>query len=239
MPDRAASTSCDKASGMEVQGHETAIRGIDVPSKIARGSHWDGRNRFDLLRDIELDEDPDLLNTLEVKATSKVIDQPLVMDAPRSSPTRTALASAPLKRKRSATSSDKSRARKHVHMGDKVTVICDADACNKTGLPPGQSSFQRPRFSYTAADQARERRNFWRRSAFYRPRTWALSGDFENVNTSHWKTTWAEYEAIMGLQRWTEKRQEEAKQAGAAGKLKVYRDAVDMQVGVYAPPLVM
>jgi hypothetical protein len=198
-PTQAPYATCVDSSGLEAHNQDEPIQSIKGPSKITRSSYWDGRNRFDLLRDIELDEDFGLSDTLEVNVASNIRDQVEVMDGYGSPLTHTTLASSPLKRKRSSTSSSNSYARKHVHVGDKVTVICDADVFSTADLPPCQSSFQRPHFSYTAADQARTRRNFWRRSHLYRPRTWALSGDYENVNTSHYKTTWTEYEAVIGL----------------------------------------
>ena len=221
---------------MKAQNHDKVIQSIEVPLKIAHGSYWDGRNRFDLLRDIELDEYSKLFDTPEVKATSTILDRSVAVDVCGTSCNRTVLGISPLKRKRSSTSPNNSQARKNVHVGDNVTVICDADACNTTGLPPGQSSFTRPHFSYATAEKARRRRNFWRRSSFYRPRTWALTGDYENFNTSHFKTTWAEHDAIIGLQRWAEKREKDAKQFEASTKLETRDDPANMQVGVYAPP---
>jgi hypothetical protein len=219
---------------MVMPNQDKTMRGTKVPSKIARGSYWDGRNRFDLLHDIELDEEPYLAANLTVKATPKKdgVTEPMG-SAFASTQTRTPTSSSPLKRKRSSTFSDKSQTRNNVHMGDNVTVMCDADACNTTGLPPGQSSFTRPHFSYTTAEKARTRRKFWRCSSRYSPHTWALSCDYENVNTSHYKTTWAQYDAIIGLQRWAEKREEEeVKQAEADAMLEARDDATHMQVGV-------
>jgi hypothetical protein len=238
MPDQATYSICYQNINVKVQNHDKSARGIEVPSKIARGSYWDGRNRFDLLYEIELDEDPDLFATPGVNIAPELFDRPLITDVSGSPPTHTALASSPLKRKRSFTSSSKSHARKHVHVGNRVTVIFDRDTCTTVDLPSGKASFQRPHFFYTAAKKARRRRNFWRSSALYRPRTWALTGDYENVNTSHYKTTWTEYEAIMGLQRWAEERGKVVKQAETVAKLEVCGDPTSMQVGVYAPPLV-
>ena len=238
IPHQTISTTCEKHTNVKAQNHVKVALNFGLTSKIALGSYWDGRNRFDLLCEIDLDDDPDLFEAPKVKAASKVFGRLVVTNVSGSPPTHTALASSPLKRKRSSTLSSKSHARKHVRVGDKVTVICDMDAYNTAGLPSGKASFQRPHFSYTAADQARRRRNFWRSSAFYRPRTWALTGDYENVNTSFYKTTWTEYEAIMGLQRWAEERERVAKQAEAVANLEVCGDPTNMQVGVYAPPLV-
>ncbi|KAF3038198.1 hypothetical protein E8E11_001766 [Didymella keratinophila] len=238
VPNQATSTICDEDNHVKVQDHDTTAWVIEVPSKIARGSYWDGRNRFGLLRDIELDEDIDPFNASEVKTASEVLDHPVVTDVSGSPPTQTALASSPLKRRRSSTSSSKSHTRKHVHVGDKVTVTCGTDAYNTASLRLGKASFQRPHFSYTAAEQARRRHNFWRHSALYRPRTWALSGHLEDVNTSHYKTTWIEYEAIMDLQRWAEEMEKVTKQAETNAKLEVCGDPGNMQIGVYALPLV-
>lgn len=90
-------------------------------------------------------------------------------------------------------------------MADKVIVICDAHSRNRTGLSLQQSSYTRPHFSHTTAETARRRFQFYRRSTRYVPSTWALSGHYENVNTSHYKTDWAAYDAITAMQPLCEK----------------------------------
>lgn len=189
-----------------MQNHDGAVQNIKVPLKIAHGSYWDGRNRFDLVREVDFDESLDLYDALDVKAAPKSPDGPEVMTDVSASPCR--LTKSSLKRKRSSISPEKPQLHGSVHIAESVTVICDAIKDNITGFPTGQCTMQRPHSSYTNAEKARRRSNFYRPSKRYKPRTWALVGEIENVNTSHYKTTWEEYDAIIDSQFCREKREE-------------------------------
>ncbi|KAF2623048.1 hypothetical protein BU25DRAFT_462435 [Macroventuria anomochaeta] len=180
---------------------EVALQGMDsVKLRIERGSYWDGRNRFDLLREIEVDEDPDSPDPLEVHTASQVstcprdVDRITMPDKPLLPPPVSSL-----KRKRSCRPPDNLRLPKEVRMDDRVTIICDYYARHTTGLPPEQTSYKRPHFSYTTAETARRRLKFYRRSPLYVPSTWALPVECENINTSHYKTAWKVYDAMQLL----------------------------------------
>lgn len=83
-PVEAPHTSREEGTNSEVQDHDEIMQETKVLSKIERGSYWDGRNRFDLLHDIELDEGSDLADFLGGKGASQIPDGPeIIEDAPR------------------------------------------------------------------------------------------------------------------------------------------------------------
>ena len=171
-----------------------------VTSSIGHGSYWDCRNRYDLLREIgdEADDTTSAPPVVHGPTSSPSAEDP-IDGAPGVAPAPP-LAQPSLKRKSSRQSAPKrQRFRSSVHMGDTVVIICDNDARSTTGLPPEQRFYKRPHFSYTTAETARRRLNFYRRSSLYVHSTWTLSKGYENVNTSHYKTPWDMYDALQRL----------------------------------------
>lgn len=167
-----------------------------VTSTIERDFYWDGRNRYDLLREIDAEKESDTPTSpdtdISPQASTRLSDPTTATTGPSNTPPRSSL-----KRKCSCTSSHEPLTPKTVRMTDLVTIICDTHARHTTSLPPSQNSYKRTHSSYTTAETARKRLNFSRRSSAYNPHTWALPEEYENVNTSHCNTPWNVYEAAL------------------------------------------
>lgn len=197
-----------------------------VTSRIERSSYWDGRNRYDLLREIGDEDDNGYFDTPEISISTPSSSRPPETDSVATVSPPVPLTTSSLKRKRSCHDPHSLQSQKMVHMADTVTIICDDHAHNTTGLSPKQDFYKRAHFSYTTAEAARRRLSFYRRSPLYVPSTWALSEEYDNVNTSHYKTPWDIYDAIQRLEL-----VKETKEALAEGKLRFEDDHVSDKVG--------
>ena len=172
-----------------------------VPPRIERGSYWDGRNRYDLLREIEDEEDHNSSGSLEDHTPSHLptYAHHTTPRIPRLPPTTSSPTFKP---------PPKSPLNLHpqpkVHTADHVTIISDSHALSTPNLPPSQPPYTRPHSSHTTAETARRRLSFNRRSHLYVPRTWAPSPGRERTDTSHYRTSWAEWEATQRLGEYAE-----------------------------------
>ncbi len=180
-----------------------------------------------MLLEIGDEDDDDSSDTPEIPFSTPSSSRPSESDFVATVSPPVPLTTSSLKRKRSYHDRYNLPSQKVVHMADTVTIISEDHARNTTSLSPEQDFYKRAHFSYTTAEAARRRLNFYRRSPFYVPSTWALSEEYENVNTSHYKTPWDTYDAMQYL-----KLVKETEEALAEENLRSEDEDVSDKVGV-------
>ncbi|KAF1354381.1 hypothetical protein EJ07DRAFT_182431 [Lizonia empirigonia] len=173
-----------------------------VTSRLEPDSYWDDRNRFALLREMDEDDhpmdcDPQAIHIFPSKIPGHAPEIGSTATPVRSPKTP---ANPSLKSQSSQQPPPKhQRSHKTVHFADLTTIICDTAARGTANLPPEQHSYKRLHSGHTTAETARSQSSFNRRAILYVPAEWAVPDGYENVNTSHYNTTWDDYDGLQFL----------------------------------------
>ncbi|KAF2998292.1 hypothetical protein E8E13_007288 [Curvularia kusanoi] len=147
---------------------------VSTPSESA-STEKRSANTYDVLRNL-----PDLDIVRELQDV--LLSSPTPQYSSRSTSYKT---SAPPSRKRKTSGTPPDRPQKRVRIAEEVEVL---------NTEPGTTSVNKitiqTHMSHTAAERARRRREFQRRSKYYKPQTWALESPNTNLNTSFNNTEW-------------------------------------------------
>lgn len=179
---------------------DTFLREMEcVTSRLEPDSYWDDHNRFALLQKMDennhlVDCDSQAMHILPSNTPAHTLEIGSTATPARSPKTP---ANPSLKSRSSQHPPTHQRSHKTVHFAGLVTIICDTAARGTAKLPPEQHSYKRLHSGHTSASTARSQSSFNRRSIMYAPAEWAVPVGYENVNTSHYKTTWDDYDGMQ------------------------------------------
>ncbi|KAJ4316213.1 hypothetical protein N0V94_005561 [Neodidymelliopsis sp. IMI 364377] len=162
--------------------------------------YWDRSNPYDLLRDMDTDEEEPSPSSPSEDGRSLPQSLDITPNLPTTNSDTTS-PTPPAKRRRISDPNP------HVSIHPLVTTILSPslspspspfDPPLSSPLPRQPPTHHHPHPLHTTAETARKRITFWRRAKAYVPFMWAVSGERELLDTSFYRMSWEEYEKLEG-----------------------------------------